>query len=113
MADVQRTETGISTNNWDRWRSGYVKCKARFQQFVITAYKEGFQSVEETIIILKGVLSVTVFNDVIQENEAFEIMITDEHDQRIPDALVYFDGVIDDSEVDTTDANGMVSLQAP
>jgi hypothetical protein len=82
-------------------------------EFIITAEKEGFQSAEKEFIIIKGSLSVTTDKGIVEEDESFQVVVTDQNEISIHDAIVYLDISGQDVDSDTTNIEGIVYLSAP
>jgi hypothetical protein len=84
-----------------------------YPEFIITAEKEGFQSAENEFIVIKGSLSVTTDKGIVEEDESFQVLVTDQNELSIQDAIVYLDIGGQDVESDSTNEEGIVYLSAP
>lgn len=87
-----------------------------YAQFVITATKPGFQSAEESFIVSKGSLVITVIDDTIEEGTSFTVHVQDERGNDIQDAIVYYLQPATQNFVtvsESTRTNGYVQLPAP
>ena len=84
-----------------------------YPQFVITAEKEGYNSAEVEIVVIKGVLSVVTDKGVVNEKESFQVTVTDQNEDEIEGSLVYLDVEGEEVGSGTTDSNGVVYLAAP
>jgi hypothetical protein len=84
-----------------------------YAEFVMTAEKEGFVSAEKEFIVIKGSLSVTTDKGIVEEEESFQVLVTDQAGKNIDDAIVYLDIDGQDIDSDTTNPEGIVYLSAP
>jgi len=77
---------------------------------IITATKEGYQSTEVYITVMKGQLSVIIDQDIIQEKKVFQITVTDQDNKPVEGASVYFTPKVN---LVITDLYGVGYIQAP
>jgi len=80
-----------------------------YRTFVINASKPGYQSVEQVLNVMKGVLSMHMGSNV-EEKEEFQVTVQDQDNQPVEDALVFIDP---DGTPISTDAQGIAYLAAP
>lgn len=84
-----------------------------YNQFVITASKEGFQPAEIEIAVIKGMLIVTTDKGIVEEKESFQITVTDQNENAVEDSIVYLDVEGYEADSDSTNTNGVAYLEAP
>ena len=84
-----------------------------YHQFVITAEKEGYIPAEKEVVIIKGVLSITTDKGIVEEEESFQVTVTDQNENAIEGSLVYLDVDGVDFGSETTNTNGIAYLEAP
>lgn len=84
-----------------------------YPDFVISAMKEGYGSIEQEISVLKGELFITTDRGTIHEKNSFSVTVWDQNNNKIEGATVYLDidGFKGDS--DDTGSNGIAYLIAP
>ncbi len=88
----------IQAPSWNAYRS-----------FVINASKEGYQSIEQVFTVIKGGLTINMDKSVDEEKE-FQVIVRDQEDQPVEDALVFVDP---GGSPALTDAQGIAYLTAP
>jgi len=82
-----------------------------YPEFVITAFKNGYISVEREIGVLKGELYLTTDRGTVKEKESFSVTISDQNNNRVEGCNVYLEGF--ESGSDITRSNGIAYISAP
>jgi hypothetical protein len=78
--------------------------------FIINATKQGYQSVEKVLTVMKGALSMRMDRSAVEEKEEFQVTIRDQDNIPVEGAVVFIDP---DGTLITTDAQGIAYLGAP
>ena len=82
-----------------------------YSEFLITAEKEGYGTVETLIQVSKGYLDISTDRDIVGENENFAVKIKDQNENPISDVYVWLDGYED--LYTTTNQQGVAYLKTP
>ncbi|MEM4257983.1 MAG: Ig-like domain-containing protein [Candidatus Thermoplasmatota archaeon] len=82
-----------------------------YPQFIITISKENYQSLETTIFVLKGTLTIVTTQESVKEYEQFQVTIHDQNNQKIQGATVTINSP--NAAPATTNAQGKALLIAP
>jgi len=83
----------------------------QYSDFVITASKNGFISVEQKIGVLKGKLSLSTDRGTVKEKGSFSVTVVDQNNNKLEGCMVYLDGY--ESKSDITGSNGIAYVSAP
>jgi len=84
-----------------------------FPQFEITASKVGFISARRDITVLKGELSVATDKGIVEEEESFQVTVTDQNENAVEGSTVYLDINGQESGPEITNSDGIAYLEAP
>lgn len=105
------------------WEGAYITSQAlpwitveapsfeEYPEFVLTAFKNGYTSLEQEIGVLKGELYLTTDRGTVKEKESFSVTIRDQNNNMVEGCIVYLEGF--ESESDTTSSNGIAYISAP
>jgi len=82
-----------------------------YPEFIITASKAGYETVEQEIGVLKGRLSLTTDRGIVKEKGSFSVTVCDQNGEGIEGCVVYIDGF--ESDYASTGPNGITYISAP
>ena len=126
---VIENETGIGTRTDDvtidlPWASFYIASGeenkwitittpnfGEYNEFVITVSKEGYNSVEEYVIVSKGDLFISTDRDTVPEDGSFSVTVADQNDEPISGVTLYIEGY--EKAFDATNEKGKTVIDAP
>lgn len=83
----------------------------KYSEFVISASKNGYVSVEQKIGVLKGRLSLTTDRGTVKEKGSFTVTVFDQNSNKLEGCMVYIDSFETDSDI--TGSNGIAYVTAP
>ena len=101
----------IASGEENSWITIETPSFEEYNEFTLIAYKEGYISAEEYIMISKGTLFVTTDRENVKEDDIFIVTIKDQYNSPVSGAVLYVEGL--GSILETTNENGRAHLNAP